>query len=441
MPSVRISCNGMRRIATVAVLAILALGAIHQVLSSQDYYSSLFTMVDERRPSSSNDTEAINSTVTIAPTTNAEVNINSTTTTYFTLSTNSTSVVEQPTRSFFFPKGIWSDEGMEFAVTSEQEHLFEPFVKSKYNNTTTSINGGAVKTCPWKRNETDVSQECLDLLRPVTQNVRLWYFLGDSTMARPWQWCLVQKLENRSTTLKRAKDWGIKGYLGVSKQETLRTIKPINVSMGEGPTDPSHFYLSGCTTCENRLIQFRQAPARNNATEDTSLSSVSYAEFLGVEYARDVEFATTEMATTQETIARHMDRRRNIDLDIPRNQTACLISSGLHDLSLANLTSDVYIRNHIAMKKLFKEAGCDIWIKLELTAIGYRVPNAPSNKIIYEWNEGIKRSMEADEYQIDLFGRSLNSAHGDNIHMDRETFYCPLADFFIKLMGVAEEER
>jgi hypothetical protein len=88
------------------------------------------------------------------------------------------------------------------------------------------------------------------------------------------------------------------------------------------------------------------------------------------------------------------------------------------------------------MKELFKGAGCDIWIKLELTAQGYRVPSMSNNAIIFEWNEGIKRSMEPDEYQIDLFARSLNAKHGDNVHMDPDTFYCPLADFFIELMGV-----
>jgi hypothetical protein len=109
----------------------------------------------------------------------------------------------------------------------------------------------------------------------------------------------------------------------------------------------------------------------------------------------------------------------------------------MHDLWLVpNLTSEVYIRNHIAMKELFKRAGCDIWIKLELTAQGYRTPSTKNNQITFEWNEGIKRSMEPDEYQIDLFARSLNSRHGDEIHMDPNAFYCPLADFFIELMRV-----
>jgi hypothetical protein len=343
---------------------------------------------------------------------------------------NITSKEKEEAPIFYFPKGIWSDKGMHFSVTKEQEQLFQPIARQ-----------GAT-TCPWNRNETQVSQECMDLLSNVTRDVKLWYFLGDSTIARPWQWCLVPKLQGRSKSLKSGKNRGVVKYLGISQREKLTKIKTVNVSRGEGPRNPGHFYRSGCNTCENRLIQFRQQQRSSN----NNTTSVAYAEFLSVDYARDVEFATTKMETTQDTIARYMQNRRQQDLNIPKNQTACVISSGMHDLLLRNMTSEVYISNHIAMKQLFKGAGCDIWIKLELTAQGFRGPSMSNNPIIFEWNEGIKRSMEPDEYQIDLFARSLNSQHGDNVHMDPDTFYCPLADFFIELMGVddvawTEEER
>jgi hypothetical protein len=110
----------------------------------------------------------------------------------------------------------------------------------------------------------------------------------------------------------------------------------------------------------------------------------------------------------------------------------------MHDLKIPNITSEIYVRNHIAWKQLLKGAGCDIWIKLELTARGLRSPDLEYNDIIFEWNEGIKRSMEPDEYQINRFARSLNARHSDKVHMDVESFCCPLAEFFIKLMGVDE---
>jgi hypothetical protein len=108
----------------------------------------------------------------------------------------------------------------------------------------------------------------------------------------------------------------------------------------------------------------------------------------------------------------------------------------MHDLTIPDLKSDIYMANHIDMKRLLKDAGCDIWIKLELTAKGYKSPAGRENAIIFEWNQVIRESMEPDEYQINLFARSLNSKHGDDIHMDKDTFYCPLMDFFIDLMGV-----
>jgi hypothetical protein len=256
---------------------------------------------------------------------------------------------------------------------------------------------------------------------------------------------MVPKLENQSQILRRAKGHGVKGYLGISKEETLTEIKATNFSRGEGPSDyPTVPYRSGCSTCENRLIKFQQRPERySNETDRSAINdslSFAYAEFLTMELARDVEYASKLTATTQESIARYMKRQRQSGgpLGIPKNQTACVISSGMHDISIPNMTSEVYISNHIAMKQLLKDAGCDIWIKLELTARGFRGPDIENNDIIFEWNEGIKRSMAPDEYQIDLFFKSLSARHADGVHMDVDSFYCPLADFFIELMGVAE---
>lgn len=338
-----------------------------------------------------------------------------------------------------FANGEWNDNDIRFEVTDAQERLFEMFE---------DVEGGA-KTCPWKRNESHVSHECISLLAPVTQNVRFWYFLGDSTMARPWQWCLVPKLQNRSQVIKKARGTKTKSYLGITKAETLSELKPVNFSRGEGPFYPKRPYTVGCATCENRLIKFtRGGPGTTSRNENHTGSNTNsehqfgYAEFLAMEYARDVEFATRLQKTTQDSIARYMRHQRN-DIGaprIPKNQTACVISSGMHDLGIPNMTSQVYIHNHIAMKKLLKKAGCDIWIKLELTARGLRSPDVESNEIIFEWNEGIRRSMGPNEYQVNLFARSLNAKHGDKVHMDVDSFYCPLADFFIELMRVAEND-
>jgi len=335
--------------------------------------------------------------------------------------------------SIVINNGTWTDNGANFHVSPEQEHVFDRLRQGS---------GGAT-TCSWNRNESHVSQDCVSLLAPVVQDVRLWYFMGDSTMARPWQWCLLPKIENNSQVLKRAKGTAVKDYLGITEEETLEELKPPNLNMGEGPIERDIPYKPGCSTCENRLIKFRHQSANRNHDNDEREddSSFAYAEFLTMEYARDVEYASTATATTQESIARYMHRRRHQkDLPaIPKNQTACVISSGMHDIKIPNMTSEVYIRNHVAMKRLLKGAGCDIWIKLELNARGVESPDITNTNRIYEWNEGIKRTMEPDEYQINLFERTLNARHADRLHMDPDTFYCPLAEFFIQIMGVDHE--
>ena len=347
--------------------------------------------------------------------------------------------------------GLFHDHGFQYQLSSDQERLFKRLREEVGGG---SGNGGAT-TCSWKRYESQVSQDCIDLLAPIVENVRLWYFLGDSTMARPFRYCMIPKLQNRSQTIKFSTQRSIRKYLGISDDERLPKLNPINNSMGEGPLSYVKApYQFGCRTCQNRQLRFKKVSLSSSTlhqqddvyenynignTNTASFLNFSYAEFLTVEYARDVELASTTMATSQHTIARYMQRNGE-KLAIPKNQTACILSSGMHDLGIPNITTEMYIRNHVAMKQLLKGTGCDIWIRLELTARGYHSPEVGTNQWIFEWNEGIKRTMGSDEYQIELFARSLNAQHSDGLHMQIESFYCPLVDFLLRLMMGASSD-
>ena len=302
-------------------------------------------------------------------------------------------------------------------------------------------------------------------------------------MAHPFGKCLVPSMMANPSihcqSLKSAhgRSEDVAGYIGILPEERLTALPPVNYSKGEGPTFTT-LYRPGCSSCENRLLEYRvrtpppplplliredadddenHDPARPTNTpttlppSTTTTTTVRYVEFLEMEFARDVTFASTATETTQETVARYMrnqrydttssssndgERSTTTPTAIPKHQTACVISSGMHDLTIPDLPSEIYIANHIAMKRLLKDAGCGIWIKLELTARGYRRPYLRDNVMVHEWNEVLRRSMDPDEYQINVFGRSLNAKHGDTLHMDVDTFYCPLMDFFMNLMGI-----
>jgi len=369
-----------------------------------------------------------------------------------------------------FQKGIWRDVDIpHYEITPEQQLRFDTLIregmKNKGDNGGVVVDrggrgwGGGATTCTWKRNDLQVSEECRDMLRPITKSIRRWYFLGDSTMARPFRYCLVPKLEKYSETLKetRSKHRDFVRYLDISAEEQLSEFQsPVNHSKGEGPVLPGNLYRLRCVSCNNRLIQFSHllsSVSEDKKEDDIQYGNVSstsgnpgyttdsipaYVEFLTMEYARDLVFSTNSTPTTQDTIARYMKRQRDDGGGdgIPKNETACVISSGMHDLFIPDLQSEVYIPNFIAMKDLLKEAGCDIWIRLELTARGFSRPLDDDNPIVFEWNQGIQQSMNPDEYQINLFDRSLYSKHGDYVHMDEPTFYCPLMDFFFELMRV-----
>ena len=339
-----------------------------------------------------------------------------------------------------FPDGKWNYERIEplniTTLTAEQEAVLQNLQQQENDNG--DHRGGGATTCAWKWNASDIitsngeggDDDCLELLAKATRNVTRWYFLGDSTMTRPWQYCFPQLL-NR-TYLKTAAGTQVKEYLEISPEETLSSLKQINVSKGEGPSSRKNFYKSGCTTCQNRLIQYSK---NHSDSSNGTPTTTAYAEFLSMDFARDVEFATKTLDTTQQVIARYMERQRR-SAETNSTTTACVLSFGMHDIVLTNLTDAMYLENFRAMYTMMKEH-CNVWIQLELTAKGYRLVNERDSRRIHLWNEGIRRILQPHDYQIQLFQRSLNSQHGDNVHMDIQTFYVPLANFFFSLMNAA----
>lgn len=322
-------------------------------------------------------------------------------------------------------------------LTEEQEAVLRSL--DEWNDS-----GGGATTCAWYWNAPNLFEGgggCPAILQPATRDITRWYFMGDSTMARPWEWCMVPLFVNRSTTLKVARSPGIKQYLGITSEESLPALKPISESNGEGPRNHNLFYKLSCTTCQNRLVQFhkKSAPSGEDGHHNNN-TSTAYAEFLSMEYVRDVAFATKDLDTTQHVIARYMARQQQQQQKqqekAETTRTACVLSSGLHDIDIVNLTDTMYLKNFKAMYNTMKDH-CDIWIQLEQTANGFRGVNVQNSRRFLFWNEGIRRILRPEDYQIQLFERSLNAQHGDNIHMDAHTFYCPLADFFFALMNVA----
>jgi len=87
-------------------------------------------------------------------------------------------------------RGEWREAHIKYyEITPEMQSRFDTTLHGR-------VHGGGATTCTWHRNDTDaVSDECRKMLDPITQNIRRWYFLGDSTMARPFRYCLVPLFE------------------------------------------------------------------------------------------------------------------------------------------------------------------------------------------------------------------------------------------------------
>jgi hypothetical protein len=110
-------------------------------------------------------------------------------------------------------------------------------------------------------------------------------------------------------------------------------------------------------SCINTLLEVQSDNNNNNN------NSITHAEFLAIEYARDAEFPTPNTTTSQETVALYMAQRRK------EKYTVCVANVGLHDMKLLNMTTQLYLSNVRTFQCLLLLPHCSVLVWLSLSAV------------------------------------------------------------------------
>jgi hypothetical protein len=180
-------------------------------------------------------------------------------------------------------------------------------------------------------------------------------------------------------------------------------------------------------SCINTLLEVQSDNNNNNNSIST------HAEFLAVEYARDVEFPTPNTTTSQETVALYMAQRRK-----EKYSTVCVANVGLHDMKLLNMTTQLYLSNVRTYQRLLSPH-CSVLVWLSMSAVEGNPQRPQRNGKIQEWNQAVLESMKTIDrmssfYYMDVFPKSRRTRHVDNIHLDVDLYYQPLSKLFWSLM-------
>jgi hypothetical protein len=153
-----------------------------------------------------------------------------------------------------------------------------------------------------------------------------------------------------------------------------------------------------------------------------------FAEFLVVEFARDVEAPSLTTRTTQETVAKYLQTNYSSSV----SDTVCVANTGLHDMMVPGMTKNIFIHNmRDYMGMLSESCGSVVWVTLGGTL---NIKKYPQRKWrIRAWNDAVLALLKLEFPTIsilDVYPKSLNTHHTDNSHFVPE-YYQELAELFL----------
>jgi len=164
-----------------------------------------------------------------------------------------------------------------------------------------------------------------------------------------------------------------------------------------------------------------------------------------MEYARDIEIQTPTFLTTQENLAAYINRVWNKpDLIQEYGKPVCIISAGLHDAGIKDISTGTYVQNVKFMLDLFIPV-CEHIIWLGNTAPAATNASSPKYKqtiaLTKSWNEAVieligNETTFSDRMSfVDVHEASLKWPHVDHIHLSRDWYNQLGNEFFLPLIS------
>lgn len=271
--------------------------------------------------------------------------------------------------------------------------------------------------------EFGAKENCFEKFSTHLRNKSSWHFFGDSNMIYTFN---KIKYPRKVTSDKRNKR-GFRGrcgfldYVNISKRK--KWVQP-NPLLLQGPIDHG-LKNPYCTDLMGTLYRM------------TSENRTHFIEFLTVEFANDVAHQSAVGNTTQETVSKYLamqiEERR-----IPREQSVCVASTGLHDQALCpGLNSevkcrDLYLFNVKKYLNLLSIAcGNIVWVsQTHVNETGGYIQRNSRSK---SWDDGVKSLLEkmtiSNFFFLDILNFSSQFEHVDNVHF-KGKYYDTMASFW-----------
>ena len=213
--------------------------------------------------------------------------------------------------------------------------------------------------------------------------------------------------------------------------------KPDFLVHGEGP---AAFGLQNpfCTDCQGCNSDFAVCEmSRSIDLHPTGQTKpFRYGGYFTVEFARDVELQSPTFGTTQEIMGSFLRRKYNTDALVEEfGLPVCVLSAGIHDMAIPNITTSKFVTNVKWYLGLLKRE-CSLFIWIANTA-----PQTDTyhqkKQYMREWNAEVGNILNTYFSErsvfVDVSNSSIDWSYEDNIHMN-STWYASLGEMFGRIL-------
>jgi hypothetical protein len=276
-----------------------------------------------------------------------------------------------------------------------------------------------------------------------------WMFWGDSTIGRLFNGIPSGLLLRGDTVSACPSKYTCQHFYGgrcswnlyqEAPPNDFKWTKPDFSVRGEGPVahgleNPFCTDCGGCnadfSVCQmtersqEGLIENRENLSQSHSVDLNQMESIKmfrYGGYVPVEFARDVELQSPEFGTTQEIMVSFLRRKYNTETLLEEfGLPICVLSTGIHDMAIPNITISKFLVNVKWYLDLLKTE-CSLFIWIANTAP--ETDKYPQTKgDMRQWNKGVRDVLQ-DHFPecsvfVDVFHSSIHWPHVDNIHMDQ----------------------
>jgi len=351
-----------------------------------------------------------------------------------------------------------STEQLTFVHLNDLQQALDNMWGSKETNSSNNI------TCKWSPGQND---ECIThiskLIDPSVQ--RRWLLFGDSTVFRLFNSSSLSEVLVHSPLGKIHdqqcyRDSQLECHRKKGSRCKLNDLfgfpyrdnwVPHNKS-GLNFIGPHKYGASNpyCTDCSGCFSDFLQCALKGNVSSYDSCGFV-YGGYIHMEYARDIEIQTPEFLTTQENLAAYISTVWNTrDLIQEWRRPVCVMSAGLHDMTIKNISTKSYVQNVNFMLDKFIPV-CDHIIWLGNTSPTASKTSSSNENSTYKqtipltksWDRAVTEMIESETKFthkisfIDVHESSLTYPHADYIHMTRDWYEKLASGLFLPLIRLS----